>query len=569
MMRQIFRLAAIPAALLVLVLLPATPASAHPLGNFSVNQYLGLILHPDRVTATAIVDAAEIPTLQDRTQVDADADAAVTPDERAAHARRACEGLAAAVDVRVDAARLMWTVTRADFAYSPGAGGLEVSRLTCALAAPTTLERPAQVRVSNRHLPDRIGWREMTAAGAGVRLLDSPLPTSSVSDELRDYPDDLLASAPDMRTAVVHVEPGTDTAAAPVGPKSQGTDPVTRWLAALDRTFADVAGGPLTPLIGILTVLLAIVVGAGHAALPGHGKTVLAAYLAGKRGRPRDAIAVAATVTLTHTGGVLALGLLLTAGTAIAGEAVLGWLGLVSGAIVLAVGTVMLLGLVRRRRIDRTHASLSLPPEGSHGLLGFGHGHDGHHHHHRGGAGRGLRSLFRRGHGHDHGQGHDHSHGPGHQHGHGHGHGHEHGHGHGPSHEHGHGHGPGHEHGRGHGGERRTGRLGLAGIGLAGGLVPSPSALVVLLAAIGLGRTGFGVLLVVAYGLGMAGTLTGAGLLLLALQRRLARAASSGTPAAWLRSAFARLHAATPAATAALVVLVGAGLAVRAASAVL
>src|SRR6185312_13755885 len=94
-------------------------------------------------------------------------------------------------------------------------------------------------------------------------------------------------------------------------------------------------------------------------------------------------------------------------------------------------------------------------------------------------------------------------------------------------HDHGHGHSPGHGDPR-----RRTSRLGLAGIGLAGGLVPSPSALVVLLAAIGLGRTGYGVLLVVAYGIGMATTLTGAGLLLLAVQRRLARTAR-GSSSRW------------------------------------
>jgi ABC-type nickel/cobalt efflux system permease component RcnA len=91
--------------------------------------------------------------------------------------------------------------------------------------------------------------------------------------------------------------------------------------------------------------------------------------------------------------------------------------------------------------------------------------------------------------------------------------------------------------------------------------------LVVLLAAIGLGRTGYGVLLVVAYGIGMATTLTGAGLLLLAVQRGLARTAR-GSSSRWA-SLLARVNAVTPAATATLVLLVGAGLAVRAAVGVL
>jgi ABC-type nickel/cobalt efflux system permease component RcnA len=91
-------------------------------------------------------------------------------------------------------------------------------------------------------------------------------------------------------------------------------------------------------------------------------------------------------------------------------------------------------------------------------------------------------------------------------------------------------------------------------------LVPSPSALVVLLGAIGLGRAGFGVLLVLAYGIGMAGTLTAAGLLLLAVQRRVSRSRLG----ARLAPLGTRLRGAASTGTAALVVLVGLGLTLRA-----
>ncbi len=497
-----------------LVLLPASPASAHPLGNFSVNQYLGLTLHADRVDATVAVDFAEIPTLQDRAVVDADSDGTVSDGERAAYASTTCTEFAGAVDARVNADRLMWTVASPSLVYSPGAGGLEVSRLACGLTASAALSAETSLAVSNAYLADRIGWREITAIGDGVGLVDSPVPTTSVSHELRDYPQDLLASPLDVRSVALRVTPGPGTASA-AGPLGiSGGDPISRWMATVDRGFQDLAGGPLTPTVGLLAVLLAILLGAGHAALPGHGKTVLAAYLAGKQGRPRDALTVAGTVTLTHTGGVLALGLVLTAGTALAGEQILGWLGLVSGVVVLAVGASMLVNVIRRRRHAHTHHGQSHPGHTHHG-----HTHHGHSHH---------------GHSHD-----EHSHGA---------HGHDHGH------------------------RSRSGRLGLAGIGLAGGLVPSPSALVVLLAAIGLGRTAFGVGLVVAYGIGMAATLTGAGLLLLVLQRRLARATTRAgrTPLTRrLQGIAARLSSATPAATAALVLVVGAGLAVRAAASVI
>jgi ABC-type nickel/cobalt efflux system permease component RcnA len=359
---------------------------------------------------------------------------------------------------------------------------LKTSRLECRLSAPAALGRSAEVSVTNRFRDDRIGWRELVAAGYGVRLAGSPLPTVSVSDELRHYPDDLLASPLDVRSAAFTAAPGAGhQPAAAASPASSGASPLglTGPLAGAERWLDGVVGGQrLTPLVGLLAVLLALVLGAAHAALPGHGKTVMAAYLAGRRGRVRDAVAVGATVTLTHTGGVLALGLLLTTVAGIAGEAVLGWLGVASGALVAAIGIGALLSALRRRR--RTILA--------------------HHHSHA----------------------------------HGHSHGHE--------HEHEHEHGPG--------------KWGIAGLGIAGGLVPSPSALIVLLGAIALGRTAFGMLLVIAYGAGMAATLTAAGLLLIRLRDRL-------EGRFWFA---ARWRAAAPAATAALIVVVGVGLAGRALS---
>jgi ABC-type nickel/cobalt efflux system permease component RcnA len=532
----------VPAALALFVVLPAGPAAAapgpvrHPLGNFSINQYLGLTLRPDRVDATAVVDAAEIPTLQDRSTVDSNGDGTVSDAERTAYAGTRCREVAGAAVARVGDQSPSWAVTQSSFTYDEGSGGLDVSRLVCQLSAQARVDGRVTMTVSNRFLANRIGWREMTATGEGVRLVDSPLPAVSVTDELRSYPEDLLSSALDVRSATLVAEPGSSSGAGDAGVVVRpGTDPVSRWMASLERRFEDLVGGSaLTPAVGVLTVLLAVLLGAGHAALPGHGKTILAAYLAGRRGRPRDAVAVAGTVTLTHTGGVLGLGLLLTAGAAVAGEAVIGYLGLVSGVLVLGVGTGMLVGALRRRRAGGHH-----------------HGHHDHGHRH---------SHWHHADAHTHGQdahdshAHDsHAHCPTH--------------GHAGTHSHAQAGDPPDQDGSGRR-ARRGERLGIAGIGLAGGLVPSPSALVVLLAAIGLGRTGFGVLLVVAYGVGMAATLTGAGLLLLAVQRRVT-AATAGRLSSRLNRIVSRLQAATPTATAALVTLVGMGLAVRAAATVL
>jgi nickel/cobalt transporter (NicO) family protein len=101
-------------------------------------------------------------------------------------------------------------------------------------------------------------------------------------------------------------------------------------------------------------------------------------------------------------------------------------------------------------------------------------------------------------------------------------------------------------------------------MGVAGGLVPSPSALVVLLGAIALGRTWFGVLLVLGYGVGMAATLTLVGVLLVRLRDRF-------DPLRWggLRHRLTRLRNWLPALTATFVLVVGLGLAVRAAAGII
>ncbi|MFF5209817.1 High-affinity nickel-transporter [Streptosporangium sp. NPDC000396] len=547
------------ATLCAALVLPAAPARAevmHPLGNFTVNHYNGLRITPDRVENLAVVDSAELPTLQERPSVDADRSGTVSSAERSAYGTARCAALMTAQRLTVNGAAVTWQITEAGFAYGPGQGGLETGRLTCLLSA--AVAAPKTVGFSDGFLADRLGWREITAVSSGgVRLARSSVPGASVSRELRAYPDDLLASPLDQRTAELSVTPGTGSAS--IAPPLVSGGPVGDALAALDRTFTGLIGTEsLTMPLGLLAVSLAVVLGAGHALIPGHGKTIMAAYLAGRRGRPRDALIVGATVTATHTLGVLVVGLLLSAFSALTGESVLAWLGLVSGLLITAVGAGLL------RSAWHTHRTGEPLP-----------------------------------HDHDHGHGHGHNHG---HFGHGHEHGHEHGHL-----DHGHDHSEHGSSGRDHparegariallerespnrpeqegpdqpgresperpeqegpdrpgreGSERGEGavrsRRGLVGLGVAGGLVPSPSALVVLLGAIALGRTWFGISLVLAYGIGMAGTLTATGLLLVRFAGRLDRLAARGHGTA------ARLSALAPIGTATVVVLLGLGLAVR------
>ena len=390
----------------------AVPASAHPLGNFTTNTYAGLVVRPDAVAVDHVVDLAEVPALQARSR-----------------GAPTCAEVADRLGVAVDGRPVPLQVAGSDLSYPPGQGGLDTLRLECRLEAAVAVGT-ADVRLHDGNLAGRVGWHEVTAVGDGATLVRSDVPERSASERLTDYP----SRAPlDQRSASVSVRPG--------GPRSAGgTDGGGGVVAGRDgdritRAFASLVGDrTVTPAFGLLAALLAVGLGCLHALAPGHGKTLMAAYVLGEGSRLRHLAGLALTVAVTHTAGVLVLGVAVSASTAVAPEAVLTGTSVASGVLLAAVGA----GLLARRLRRGRSASAS------------GHAH-GHHHHLPPGSWR------------------------------------------------------------------------VVGMGFAGGLVPSPSALVVLLGATALGRVWFGVLLVVAYGLGMAAALVAAGALLVRARPRLDR----------------------------------------------
>ena len=476
------------------VLLPVGTASAHPLGNFTVNTYIGLRVQPDRVVIDMVVDMAEIPTVQARRAIDGNGDGEVGDAEGSAYAARTCPETADRLDLSVEGRRTPVRSTSAEVTFPAGTAGLPTLRLTCALVAETPeLRGERKIELTSTAFTDRVGWREITAVGDRTTLVFSSVREASTSGRLTAYPDDLLSSPPDQRTATVRARPGG--AAAPALPGAVPGERVAqpRGLDGATRSFTDlVARQQLTVGFGILALGLAIGLGAIHAFAPGHGKTVMAAYLVGQRGTLRQAGVIGLTVTATHTAGVLILAIVLSASTSLAPETIYPWLGLASGLMLVAIGASLLLRAVRHRPL----------------MVASGRSHSHGHSH---------------GHSHDDGHGHSHDHAP-------------------------------HDH------QTPVEWRSLVPLGLAGGLVPSPSAVVVLLGAIALGRAWFGVALVVAYGLGMAVTLTGAGLLLVrargALERRLV---TSGPASGRLASAAAAL----PLLTAACIIAAGLFLAFR------
>ncbi|MFB7418797.1 hypothetical protein ACFC18_32430 [Streptomyces sp. NPDC056121] len=207
-------------------------------------------------------------------------------------------------------------------------------------------------------------------------------------------------------------------------------------------------------------LLVAAAVGALHACAPGHGKSLAAGYLVGGRGRPRDAMWLGGVVAVMHTlsVAVLAVGWWLMAKRTPDVAALTGWLQLVAALVVVGVGVRLLHTHRRHRRQSDAHAEA---------------------HRERGHGG---------GHGHGRGQGH------------------------------GHGHGGGHDHGHSHYIPDAPSLLtwrGLLLLGAAGGLLPSPSAFLVLLAGLLSGKVAVALAMVAAFGVGMALTLTGVGVLVL------------------------------------------------------
>ncbi len=489
----------------------AAPAAAHPLGNFTVNYYSGITVQPQAIIVDLVVDRAEIPTLQ------------TFPDAAIGHqptggdglARRECVALASQAQLSVHGAPVTMGVEASRLDILPGAAGLPTSRVECRARTSAAVNSiGSQVTYQAAPNAGHVGWHEVTARGEGVALADSTVPQDSPSKQLTAYPQDLLASPLDQNAATFTVRPGTGGAAggpAPgtvLGASSYGLDGLTTAYTDL------VSRSALTPGFAVLALVLSMVLGAMHAFAPGHGKTLMAAYLVGREGTWRQAAVIGVSVTVTHTIGVLLLGLVLSAAVIAAPEAVYPWLGLVSGLLLAGIGVTLL----RSARHGHVHG----PGGHTHGPGGHTHDPDTHPPRVDVGHPAALVSAAEayapslsttqtttrpeHDHAHDHGHGHDHAHDDS------------------PGQEHGSTHHRAPSHLRPPTRRRRslsTARLAM--VGLVGGMVPSPSALLVLLGGIALGRAWFGAVLVVAYGAGMAAALVGTGLLLVAARDRLER----------------------------------------------
>jgi len=405
-------------------------AAAHPLGNFTINRFSRVEVAGPRVYVRYVLDLAEIPTFQ-AGKIDS-----------ASLAGRIARG----VELTVNAHRVRLVPVEWALAHPNGAGGLKTTRFEVILRGPR-LQGRSEVTYRDRNYADRIGWKEIVVGGAPSR-----------SHELRAYPKNLLSSPLEITQVRTSLVPGS-------GPETRPHVTRGATLRAPDRVadsgFASlVAREHLGVWVVLASLAVALFWGAAHALSPGHGKTIITAYLVGRRGTPRHAALLGLIVTVTHTIGVFSLGIVtLLLSRFIVPEQLYPWLNLASGLLVVAIGASVLRSRFRHRA---------------------------HHQHH-----------------HDH--------------------------------------------------EHELDRRSLLAVGVSGGLLPCPSALVVLLAAISLHRIGFGLLLIVAFSAGLALTITGIGLVAVLARSAFGRLALDGRALSLL-----------PTLSALVIVVAGVGMTVRA-----
>jgi len=459
--------------------LAAIVLTAHPMGNFSVSHFTRFDINKKVVKITYVLDLAEIPTYQLMREwnLDPAADAKI-PQATLEEKATAQAGIwIKQLDFTSNGTRLTPKQERTTIKLSDGAGGMHVSRIETELRLDNV---QGKLAFEDRNYPDRAGWKEIVIASTdSTPIIQASQSGTDRSKALTEYPadptltppQDLRASmewhveAPVIVTKIVPIEqpaapvtqaatPAPSAAPKPVAGEVTRGDYLSRMLSQHDIPFN-------VMLIGIA---VAFAFGALHAKSPGHGKTMVAAYLVGSRGTMKQAAFLGGMVTLTHTISVFILGLVTLAfAKYLAPEKLVTWLGVASGISIVLIGATLFYKRLRTLNKAKAHV---------------------HHHHH-----------------HDHA--HDHSHAEAHAHGLPHTHDH---------HHHDHDHGP---HGHSHVPEGEVSLKSLIALGASGGLVPCPSALVLLLISISLGHVGLGLLLLVSFSLGLAGVLMAIGMLVI------------------------------------------------------
>lgn len=423
--------------LILLLLLVAQSVAAHPLGNFSINRYRHLTLEEDGAASLLyIIDMAEIPAFREVQRADLDGDEQLSEQEQRDYLALFTEEITTGLFLEIGDETAEWTAVGSDITLTTGQGDLPIIRYEMQFVSQlATFGDTTTARFEDRNFKGQVGWQELLiTSGAGLHVQESTAPTTDLSNQLRDYPDNWLENPPSLSSASFSVGTAAST------PATRSNSTISETAVSTPPTFgsdefADLLSTQLDqPNAIFIALLISIGLGAAHALTPGHGKTIVGAYLVGSRGTAKHAFFLGLTTTVTHTIGVFAFGaLVLFASKFFLPETFYPWLGVISGLLVVLIG----FSLFRDRLKGWLHpAKDHADAEGYHTHFGMGHTHTPK-------GEPGLRNLF--------------------------------------------------------------------ALGVSGGLIPCPSALILLLSAIALNKIGLGLLLIVAFSVGLAGVLTGIG----------------------------------------------------------
>jgi len=541
------------------------PVDGHPLSQFSINHFNTLEFQPGAIQIHTLIDIAELPSFRELGLVDADKNSRLTREEINAYLDTRAQTILSALALTVNDEPIPLKIDHSELRLYPGLARVTCMQLLAQFSGELPeITSPARVHFQDNSFPENqkdFGQLRLRFLG-GLKIPAESIQRddSRLEEAVPETDDTWLMSSGDVS---FRLEPGVldagtgsktgfayvDTIVSPtiIPPETlsfnaDGIIPILRSdkeqptpqdqiavlqpraiqafpeppsSAAISRPPPTAREGAVSPgerelgelihrqdlsfWVVLVALVLAAFYGAGHALTPGHGKTIVAAYLVGSRGTVWHAIYLGLIVTLTHTGSVFIIGFiaLYLQSSLVQGNLIPVMEG-VSGLLITAIGLWMFLSRYRNFIRARALASACISPAEIHDH----HHHQSHHEHH---------SHSREHHDHSDDHPHDHSH----EH-------HDHS---GHSHDHNHV----HHHGHSHEIPADASMWDLLVLGISGGMVPCPTAIVVLMVAIGIGRTAFGMLLIAAFSVGLAAVLIVIGVLMVTAKNLLDRFSFGGT----------------------------------------
>jgi len=372
--KLLFRLA----SAFALILAPVY-VSAHPMGNFSINHYSGITLRRDSLELRYIIDMAEIPTFQELQAAGIKAD---PQDPRiSGYLGAKADEFWRGITLKLDGKPMELECAERQVIFPPGAGGLPTMKFgfTCRAQLSRLKSGPHRLEYRDDNFQERAGWKEVVVTADPELQLAASSPSQDRRGGLSNYPTDLINSPPQDLSAsatftmtapivafhntspAAKAVPFAKANASEVTPASQdlyvAAGPAASTVGVASKPLvANVQGTPRSAFTQLITAqnlslwfligaaFMAMGLGALHALEPGHGKTLVAAYLVGSRGTAWHAVALGTIVTIAHTAGVYALGAVtLYASPYVLPEKLYPWLGVVSGLIILGLGVLLFL----------------------------------------------------------------------------------------------------------------------------------------------------------------------------------------------------------------------------------